>query len=108
VLKMLLSGEHPEYEILEAIDGSEAVEKYQEYVPNLVLMDILMPKMNGMEASRRILQYDSRAKIIMLTAVEHDESMHEAIRIGVKGYLRKPLDIEELLYTAEKVLNPIL
>ena len=77
-------------------DGSEAVELYEEHKPDLVLMDIRMKEMSGLEASEKILAYDNQAKILLLTTFNDDEYIINAINLGVKGYLLKQ-DYDDLL-----------
>jgi len=77
-------------------DGSEAVELYEEHKPDLVLMDIRMKEMSGLEASEQILARDNQAKILLLTTFNDDEYIINAINLGVKGYLLKQ-DYDDLL-----------
>ncbi len=80
----------------EASDGQEAVQAYAELKPNVVLMDIRMPKMNGVEATARLCQDWPAANIIILTTFDDDEYVFEGIRAGARGYLLKDVSGEEL------------
>ena len=80
----------------EAEHGAEAVELCERLHPDLVMMDILMPQMDGLQAAKRILEMNPDTAIIMLTASRSDEHLEEAIELGVAGYLLKNLDSSEL------------
>lgn len=83
----------------EAEDGKEAVEKVQALKPDVVIMDIGMPVLNGLEATRRIKKQFPDIKVLILSAFDNDQYMHQIIRSGAHGYLMKSVDAEEL-YTA--------
>ena len=89
----------------EAADGAEAVEKYRTLHPNLVLLDITMPNMNGLEAMRRIFAFDPKAKVIMCSALGQQNLIVEAIRAGVKDFIVKPFKPERILSAIEKALK---
>jgi DNA-binding NarL/FixJ family response regulator len=80
----------------EAETGSESVAMAKELQPDLVLMDIFMPDGGGIQAARRIREEIPDTAIVMLTSSELDEHLHEAVQIGVQGYLLKDLDAGEL------------
>ena len=80
----------------EAENGVEAVAMCERMTPDLVLMDVLMPGMDGFQAARLILESKPDIAIIMLTSSESDEHLEHAIRLGVSGYLLKNLDANEL------------
>ena len=82
---MLLSGE-PDIEVVaEASNGIEAVHKAARFRPTVVLMDIRMPELDGLEATRRILAADETARILILTTFDLDEYVYEALRAGAAG-----------------------
>jgi DNA-binding NarL/FixJ family response regulator len=87
----------------EAGDGVEAVSQARETLPNVILMDINMPKRNGLEATKIIKQELPEVEIVMLTVSEDDESLFEAIKNGAKGYLLKKLEPEQLFGMLEGV-----
>ncbi len=94
------------YEIAgEAENGEEAIETYKKLKPDLVTMDIIMPKISGIDAVKAIISYDPDAKIIMCSALDHQELIEDAIKAGAKGYIIKPFSPEEVLDTANKVLS---
>ncbi len=80
----------------EAEDGQEALERYAELIPDLVLMDVRMPGMDGVEATRRIRQHSPDARIIILTTFDEDEYIFEGLRAGAQGYLLKAISGQEL------------
>ena len=103
-LKRFLVAE--EFEVVgEATNGYDAVEKYKESNPDLLLMDVLMPKMSGLAALKEIIEHDPNAKVIMMSALDRTDLKEEALKVGVKHFLFKPFQMDELLVTIEKVLN---
>ena len=87
----------------EAINGLEAVEKVRRLRPNVVLMDLRMPEMDGVEAMRRIKNEDEDVKFIVLTTYDTDEYICDAIEAGAKGYLLKDASREELFQAVRTV-----
>jgi len=84
-----------------AHNGFEAIDKYKELRPDVVLMDIMMPEMDGMQSIRKILEYDPKAKIVVVTALGRPALMREAVEAGVVGYVTKPFEIRRLLGAIE-------
>ena len=80
------------YSVITAASGADALIAVKHYRPDLVLMDIMMPRMNGLEALKRIREIDRHVGIIMLTAVEDETIAREAIRREAYDYITKPLD----------------
>lgn len=80
----------------EASDGEEAIELWRRLRPDVVLMDLRMPKLEGVEAIRRIRHEDPEAGIIVLTTFDHDEDIYAGLRAGAKAYLLKDVQPEEL------------
>jgi DNA-binding NarL/FixJ family response regulator len=95
-LRTLLELESDLEVVGEAGDGQHAVQAYAELKPNVVLMDIRMPTMNGVEATARLCQDWPEANIIILTTFDDDEYVFEGLRAGAKGYLLKDVSGEEL------------
>jgi DNA-binding NarL/FixJ family response regulator len=88
----------PEYEVVgEAATGEEALEKVAKTQPDIVLMDIQMPKMNGIEATRRIVEAYPQTGVVMLTMFGDDDSVFAAMRAGARGYVLKGADEQEVL-----------
>jgi DNA-binding NarL/FixJ family response regulator len=96
----------------EAGDGQEAVELWRSLRPDVVLMDLRMPKVEGVEAIRRIRAEDPKAGIIVLTTFDHDEDIYAGLRAGAKAYLLKDVQPEELfnciraVHAGEAYLQP--
>jgi two-component system chemotaxis response regulator CheY len=99
-----LLGEHG-YETIQAENGEEAVKTYRSAKPDVVLMDITMPKMNGLTALIQIREFDRQAKVIMLTALDERLMAAGTIRLGAKDFLMKPVPPEMLLTTVQKALR---
>ena len=95
--RMLLSGEEDIDVVAEASNGLEAVEKADRFRPDVILMDIRMPELDGLEATRRILATDSGARILILTTFDLDEYVYEALRAGASGFVLKDDPPEQLL-----------
>ena len=95
--RMLLGGEEDMEVVAEASNGLEAVEKAARFDPTVVLMDIRMPELDGLEATRRILAADSGARILILTTFDLDEYIYEALSAGASGFVLKDDPPEQLL-----------
>jgi DNA-binding NarL/FixJ family response regulator len=95
--RLLLSGEADIEVVAEAKDGLEAVDQAARVRPTVVLMDIRMPELDGLEATRRILAADDRARVLILTTFDLDEYVYEALRAGASGFVLKDDPPEQLL-----------
>jgi len=89
----------------EAADGHEAVEKYRVLRPDIVLLDITMPNMNGLEAMRSIFAADPGARVIMCSALGQQNLVMEALKAGAKDFIVKPFKPERMLSAIEKALQ---
>jgi len=95
-LQMVLEAE-PDIDLIgEASDGVEAVEKSQELMPDVILMDVRMPKRSGIEAASQIKDLLPHVKILMLTISDEEADLYDAIKAGASGYLLKEIPIEEV------------
>jgi len=95
--RMLLAQE-PDLEVVaEAADGLEAVDKAARFSPTVVLMDIRMPELDGLQATRHILAADPAARILILTTFDLDEYVYEALRAGASGFVLKDDPPEQLI-----------
>ena len=95
--RMLLAQE-PDIEVVgEASNGREAVDKAARFGPNVILMDIRMPELDGLEATRRILATDAAARILVLTTFDLDEYVYDALQAGASGFVLKDDPPEQLL-----------
>jgi two-component system chemotaxis response regulator CheY len=93
------------YQIIgEAENGIKAIEKYVELKPDLVIMDITMPEMDGIEAVKKILAADPGATIVMCSAMGQQAMVIEAIQAGAKDFIVKPFQPERVLEAVNKVL----
>ena len=95
--RMLLSGEEDIEVVAEASNGLEAVDKAARFDPTVVLMDIRMPELDGLEATRRILAADGAARVLILTTFDLDEYVYEALRAGASGFVLKDDPPEQLI-----------
>ena len=95
--RLLLSGEPDITVVAEASDGREAVEKAGRFHPAVVLMDIRMPELDGLEATRRILAADAHARVLILTTFDLDEYIYEALSAGASGFVLKDDPPEQLI-----------
>jgi len=111
-LRMLLSDE-PDLEVVaQAGNGREAIAQAARFRPNVVLMDIRMPELDGLEATRRILAADETARVLVLTTFNLDEYVFEALRAGASGFVLKDdppeqlIDAVRVVATGEALLSP--
>src|SRR6059058_4337640 len=103
-LIMVLEAE-PDIEVVaEAQDGTEVIGKAEEFVPDVLLMDVRMHKLNGIEAARAIRESVPSAKIVMLTVSDEEDDLFDAIKAGANGYLLKEVSIEEVADTVRAVM----
>lgn len=89
----------------EAENGAKAVEKYTELKPDLVLMDITMPEMDGIEALKKIKETDSNAAVIMCSAMGQQAMVIESIQSGAKDFIVKPFQADRVLEAVQKVVG---
>ena len=89
----------------EAMDGVEAIEKFAELKPDVVILDITMPGMNGIEALKRIKVLNKDAKIIICSAMGYQELIAKAIEEGAKEFIVKPFEAEQLMAAIDKVVG---
>ncbi len=94
-------------DLYEAVDGLDAVEKYDELKPDLVIMDITMPNMDGLEALKTIRGKDPNANIVMCSAMGQETMVIDAVRSGAKDFIVKPFKAERVLKTVASIVgNP--
>ncbi|WP_096269796.1 response regulator [Paucisalibacillus globulus] len=89
----------------EAENGEIAVSLYKKNKPDLVIMDITMPVMNGIEAIKKIKEFDVNALIVVCSAMGHQKVVVEAIELGAKDFIVKPFDEQRVLETVERTLS---
>ena len=89
----------------EAVDGADAVEKYNSLKPDLLLMDITMPNMDGLEALKAIRAADGNANVVMCSAMGQETMVIDAIRSGAKDFIVKPFKGERVLKTVTSIVG---
>ncbi len=104
-LIMVLEAEDDIVVVGEAEDGRDAVERVADIVPDVVLMDVRMPEIDGIEATRLIAERAPSAKILMLTVSDEENDLYEAIKAGATGYLLKEISIEEVASAVRAVVS---
>ncbi|RXK01692.1 response regulator [Arcobacter sp. CECT 8989] len=95
-IKSLKSLINEEDEVIQAENGQEAIAFYKEHQPSLCLMDLTMPVMDGFEATQSIIKYDANAKIIIVSADIQESSMEKSKQNGAKGFIKKPINQDNL------------
>ncbi len=83
--------------VAEAENGEQCIKKYLAYKPDIVLMDITMPDMDGLEATKRIVEADGSAKIIMVSAMGQQDKVFSAIAAGAKDFIVKPFEKQKII-----------
>jgi len=103
VLKDILSiGEH---EIIgEATDGAEAVDLYKQFNPQILLLDLAMPKKDGFTVVKEVIEYDPNAKIILITASDDQKVIQQCLDYGASSYISKPFDFNGVLESIKTLL----
>jgi len=105
-IKLATLLERENHEIIgQAENGLEAVKLYKKNYPELVTMDITMPVMNGIDAIKKIIKFDSNAKIIVCSAIGQQKVVVEAIELGAKDFIVKPFNDEIIIETINQVLS---
>lgn len=88
----------------EASDGAEAVGLYEQLSPDVVTMDIVMPQMSGIDATRRIIKSDPSATVVIISAMGQENLVMEAINVGARDYILKPFTSADVIKTIERAL----
>lgn len=91
------------YEVCEAANGAEALDKYQSYRPDVVLLDITMPKMDGIVTLTELMKIDPAAKVAMVTAMGQRAMVMSALKAGARDFVVKPFDSGRVLETVQKL-----
>ena len=90
------------HEVVEAENGREALEKYREHRPDLVTMDITMPELDGVEAVKKLKQFDPGARVIMVSAMGQNELVVQAVQNGAVDFVVKPFSEDRIRDTIQK------
>jgi len=101
ISKMLKADGH---QVVEAENGAIAIEKYMAEKPDIVLMDITMPELDGLSALKQIRSRDNKAKVVMLTALGQESVVLEAIKSGAKDFIVKPFERDRVMNAINKLL----
>ncbi len=96
-LRSLLEGESGVLVVAEAVDGEQAVAEVRRHRPDVVLMDIRMPNMDGLQATRQLMAEETRTRVLVLTTFDLDEYVFDALQAGASGFLLKDATAEELI-----------
>ncbi len=104
VLKDILDIGHHEM-VAEASNGAEAVEKFNATKPDLLLLDLAMPKLDGLDAVKQIIATNPNAKIVMVTASDNLKTMQDCLKAGALAYVLKPFDFDQVLKIISKSLD---
>lgn len=89
-------------EVVEAVDGADGVAKYKEHKPNLVLLDIVMPNIDGIECLKQIISFDKGAKVVMCSSIGQQTVVNDAIKIGARDFIVKPFDAAKVMEVVSK------
>jgi len=92
---MLKAGKHEV--VAEAVDGIDTLEKFTSTKPDVLLLDVAMPKKDGMETLIEIMKYNPKAKVIMITAHDDMELIENCVKVGALAYITKPFDTDDIL-----------
>jgi two-component system chemotaxis response regulator CheY len=87
----------------EAVNGDDAIQKFKSLLPDLVTMDIVMPGMDGIEATREILKFDPKARVVMCSALGQEPLVIESIAAGAKDFIVKPFTPEKVIEVMDHV-----
>ncbi len=105
VIVSFLEDHTPHDVVAEAENGEDAYRKYRYYEPDLVTMDITMPVLDGIQATKKIIKEFPDAKIIMVSAVSQKDRVVEAIKSGAKNFILKPVSAEKVISIVQRVLT---
>ena len=105
LLKDIIKSNGLASEIFEAGDGIDGVKAYQKIKPDLVTLDVNMPRADGIQALRAILKINPSAKIVMITSVEEKHIVQDAIKLGARDYIVKPFDRSNVPLVLNKVIR---
>lgn len=105
LLKDIIKSNGLASEIFEASDGIEGVKAFQKVKPDLVTMDVNLPKADGIQALRAILKINPAAKVVMITSVEEKHIVQDAIKLGARDYVVKPFDRSNVPLVLNRVIR---
>lgn len=91
--------------VAEAEDGAEAIEAYRTHRPDVLILDLQMREVHGLEVAREILSQDPEARFIVCTSLGQDETIRQALELGAKDFVIKPIDPQRLIQAVESAVN---
>ena len=101
LMKMLTADN---FDVYQAENGVKAVEVYKDIHPDVVLMDVTMPEMDGLSALKEIIEYDSKARVVMLTALGQESVVLEAVKSGARDFIVKPFEHDRVMKAIAKLV----
>ena len=93
------------FDVVTAASGEQALQLYEEHLPDLVTLDVVMPGMDGIATLQRLREIDPAAKVVMVSAMGLEAKVMEAFRVGARNYVLKPFDRDRVLEAVRKVLD---
>jgi two-component system chemotaxis response regulator CheY len=93
------------HEVIEASNGDEAIVRYKQHKPDAVLLDVLMPGLDGLAVLKELIAHDANARVAMLTTQGQIDVVVEARKLGAKDFIVKPCDAERLLAAIQRILS---
>ena len=103
VIKTLSEILGDDFEIYEAQNGQEALDLYKQITPNIAFLDLTMPVMDGFEALEKIKEFDSNAKVVIISADIQKLSMDKALQLGAYNFIKKPIDTSKMQQIIDKI-----
>ncbi len=91
--------------VAEAATGEEAIEQYKAHRPELVLLDLVMPQLDGRQALQAILDHDAAAKVVILSSLGAQGDIEDCLRVGAASYLQKPIDADAMVRVLRHVIG---
>lgn len=105
VLKNKLSA-YEDFEVVgDAVDGADAIDKYQQLNPDVLLLDLVMPNVDGKQALKQIMASDNNAKVIIASSLGGEKDIEECMRMGATSFVQKPYDEEDLVRLIKQAIG---
>jgi len=105
IIKRVLA-KHGYTDIIEAENGREGLDQVEKERPDLVVLDIIMPAMDGLLTLKKLMKIDKKPNVVMITAVGQEQIMKECDKLGVKGYITKPFKDKQILKIVKSIIGP--
>lgn len=93
------------FEVFLAEDGTTGLEAFKKEKPDIVFLDVTMPDMSGLDVLKQIKELDKDAKVVMLTNIDQQDTIMETVKLGAKGFMKKPFEEDKLLDKINKLLK---